>query len=95
MVCRSHSNDLFSTLKSPPKANFQICHLTVGSPGRWHADAVLKMTLAYILIHFDFRLESPSLRHTWWWETFQMAKENTRVLFRRKVDSATVKQAGH
>ena len=54
------------------------------SPGRWHAALVLKMALVELLQKYDFRLEDEGARVKWWWETFQMPVEGTRVLLRRR-----------
>jgi hypothetical protein len=62
-----------------------LTELTIeSSPGRWHADLVLKLALSRLLSVYDFRLEKPETQHRWWWETFQLPYENTRVLFRRR-----------
>ncbi|MCJ1248353.1 hypothetical protein MMC30_005570 [Trapelia coarctata] len=53
-------------------------------PGRWHAALVLKMALVQLLKEYDFRLENEGARLKWWWETFQMPYESTRVAFRKR-----------
>lgn len=42
------------------------------------------MALVELLQKYDFRLEDEGARVKWWWETFQMPVEGTRVLVRRR-----------
>jgi hypothetical protein len=51
------------------------------SPGRWHGALVIKMVVVEVLKNFDFRLEDENQRTHFWWETFQMPYESTRVVF--------------
>ena len=32
--------------------------LIAPSPGRWHASLIIKMALAYLIVHYDFQLEA-------------------------------------
>ena len=54
------------------------------SPGRWHASLVIKMVLVKLIQEYDFRLEDENKRVKWFWETFQMPNENTRVLMKKR-----------
>ena len=42
------------------------------------------MVLVKLIIEYDFRLEDGKAKVKWFWETFQMPFENTRVLFRKR-----------
>ena len=63
--------------------NKSIRTLNFSSPGRWHASLVIKMALVKLIQEYDFRLEDNGKRVKWFWETFQMPYENTRVLMKR------------
>jgi len=54
-------------------------------PGRWHAALVLKLSIVHLVQNYDFKLENPTARKKWFWETFQMPYESTKVLFRNRV----------
>lgn len=56
-------------------------------PGRWHASLVIKLVLVKLIQEYDFRLEDEKKRVKWFWETFQMPYENTRVLMRKRRES--------
>lgn len=56
----------------------------IHSPGRWHASLVIKVVLVKLIQEYDFRLEDDSKRVKWFWETFQMPYEDTRVLMRKR-----------
>jgi len=43
------------------------------------------MALVELLQKYDFHLEDEGARVKWWWETFQMPVEKTRVLVRKRV----------
>jgi len=58
--------------------------LTSDSPGRWHASLVIKMVLVKLIQDYDFRLEYDGKRVKWFWETFQMPYEGTRVLMKKR-----------
>jgi len=58
--------------------------LTSDSPGRWHASLVIKMALVKLIQEYDFRLEDDGKRVKWFWETFQMPYEGTRVLMKKR-----------
>ena len=50
----------------------------------------MKMVFVKLVQEFDFRLEDGNKREKWFWETFQMPYESTRVLMKkryRKPDS--------
>lgn len=55
----------------------------VESPGRFYASLAMKMVLSGILSEFDIRLENQQARTRWFWETFAMPYESTRVVFKR------------
>ena len=59
------------------------------SPGRWHAAIVMKMAIVYLVKNYDFRLENEASRHKWFWETFQMPYESSKILVRKR-ESALV-----
>ncbi|KAL9123111.1 MAG: hypothetical protein Q9187_000340 [Circinaria calcarea] len=51
-------------------------------PGRWHGALVLKMAIVHLVARYDFRLDDATVSQKWFWETFQMPYESTRVSFR-------------
>ncbi|KAG6990988.1 cytochrome P450 [Physcia stellaris] len=53
-------------------------------PGRWHASLIIKMVLVKLIQDYDFRLEAGGKRVKWFWETFQMPYEGTRVLMKKR-----------
>ena len=55
----------------------------VCSPGRWHGALVIKMAIIHLVTNYDFRLEDEKAKTHFFWETFQMPYESTRVLFKR------------
>ena len=73
----------------------RLAKLTFGSPGRWHASLVIKMVLVKLIQNYDFRLEVSGERVKWFWETFQMPYERTRVLMRKRniCDQENIKRA--
>ena len=46
------------------------------------------MALVKLIQDYDFRLEDDGKRVKWFWETFQMPYENTKVLMRRHRKAA-------
>ncbi len=67
------------------KSTFSVCtDIQVCSPGRWHAALVIKMALVHLILKYDFRLENENESHKWFWETFQMPYESSKVLFRKR-----------
>ena len=42
------------------------------------------MVLVKLIQEYDFRLEDDSKRIKWFWETFQMPYESTRVLMKKR-----------
>ncbi|KAI9711711.1 MAG: hypothetical protein M1820_001855 [Bogoriella megaspora] len=53
-------------------------------PGRFHASLVMKLAIAHIVKHYEFRLEQPQKRHRWFWETYMMPYESTTILLRKR-----------
>ncbi|KAI9660584.1 MAG: hypothetical protein M1821_009936 [Bathelium mastoideum] len=53
-------------------------------PGRWHASFVIKLALVNLIERYDFRLEGEPSTYKWFWETFQMPYESSRVLMKRR-----------
>ena len=50
----------------------------------------MKMALVHLILEYDFRLEGELASYKWFWETFQMPYESSKVLFRkRQKDKAT------
>ncbi len=68
----------------PQSAIRMLTSLSSRSPGRWHASLVIKMVLVKLIQEYDFRLENDGKRVKWFWETFQMPYEDTRVLMRKR-----------
>ena len=58
--------------------------LIVLSPGRWHSSFVIKMALVYLIVHYDFQLEAKPESYRWFWDTFQMPYESSKVLIRKR-----------
>lgn len=54
------------------------------SPGRWHAALVMKLVIVHMVANYDFRLEDESAPQKWFWETFQMPYESTKLRFRKR-----------
>lgn len=51
------------------------------------------MALAHLINNYEFRLEDESKNYRWFWETFQMPYESSRVSIRkRKAKEATAVQ---
>ena len=44
----------------------------------------MKMALVKLIQEYDFRLEDDKRSEEWFWETFQMPYESTRVLMRKR-----------
>ena len=57
----------------------------LSSPGRWHGALVVKMAVIQLIKEYDFRLEDEKARRFFFWETFQMPYESTRVLYRKRA----------
>ena len=58
---------------------------SLACPGRLHAALVMKLVMAKLLQEYDLSLEKPGARTRWYWETFTMPYQNTRmVLTERK-----------
>ncbi|KAI9690295.1 MAG: hypothetical protein M1822_009256 [Bathelium mastoideum] len=53
-------------------------------PGRWHASFVIKLALVNLIERYDFRLEGEPSSYKWFWETFQMPYESSKVLMKRR-----------
>ncbi|KAI4214045.1 MAG: hypothetical protein LQ351_003449 [Letrouitia transgressa] len=51
-------------------------------PGRYHASLVLKLIVIHLVSRYDFRLEKEEQPWKWYWDSFQMPYESTRVLVR-------------
>jgi len=45
---------------------------------------VIKMLVVEVLKSFEFRLEKQNQKTHFWWETFQMPYESTRVVFSKR-----------
>ncbi|KAL8719998.1 MAG: hypothetical protein Q9225_003068 [Loekoesia sp. 1 TL-2023] len=54
-------------------------------PGRWHGALVIKMVVVELLKRYDFHLEDENAKTHFWWETFQMPYESTRLVFSRNT----------
>ncbi|KAL9133122.1 MAG: hypothetical protein Q9175_005700 [Cornicularia normoerica] len=52
-------------------------------PGRWHSALVIKMAVIQLVTNYEFRLEDEKAKNYFFWETFQMPYESTKVCFKR------------
>ncbi|KAI9709132.1 MAG: hypothetical protein M1820_003578 [Bogoriella megaspora] len=55
-------------------------------PGRWHASFVIKLALVNLIERYEFRLEGEPSTYKWFWETFQMPYESSRILMKRRCE---------
>lgn len=74
MVCTS-PNTLHNQLQ--PLLRHDMC-----SPGRFHATMVIKIALSQLLLNYDLLLEKESARNKWYWETFALPYESTRIVLK-------------
>ncbi|PVH92149.1 cytochrome P450 [Periconia macrospinosa] len=47
---------------------------------RFHATMVIKIALSQLLLNYDLLLEKESVRNGWYWETFALPYESTRIV---------------
>ncbi|CAD6592998.1 MAG: hypothetical protein ASARMPREDX12_006647 [Alectoria sarmentosa] len=53
-------------------------------PGRYHSALVIKMALVHLIAEYEFRLQDEPTSYRWFWETFQMPYELSKVLIRKR-----------
>src|SRR6266498_492392 len=58
--------------------------LFLTSPGRFYASLIMKLIVSQILLKYDLRLENESARTKWYWESFTMPYESTRVVLKER-----------
>ena len=44
----------------------------------------MKLVIVHMVANYDFRLEDESAPQKWFWETFQMPYESTKLRFRKR-----------
>lgn len=55
------------------------------SPGRFHAAFVIKIVISQMLLQYDMHLEDENARRSWFWETFALPYESTRIVFKERT----------
>ncbi|KZZ88360.1 cytochrome P450 [Moelleriella libera RCEF 2490] len=55
---------------------------SLACPGRIYASVVIKLILVELLKRFSLELRDPAANTRWYWETFTLPYETTRVIFR-------------
>ncbi|KAF2789698.1 cytochrome P450 [Melanomma pulvis-pyrius CBS 109.77] len=55
---------------------------SLACPGRFYASLIIKMIISEILTKYDMRLEKEKERTKWYWESFTMPYESTRVVLK-------------
>lgn len=51
------------------------------SPARFHATLVMKLILSHIITNYDCRLETPNVPCSTTWRSYNLPKDETRIVF--------------
>ncbi|KAF2274907.1 cytochrome P450 [Westerdykella ornata] len=60
---------------------------SLACPGRFYASLIMKLIISQILLTYNVSLENEKARTKWYWESFTMPYESTRIVLRERCRS--------